>query len=466
MGSDARDDFFRLAALLADLDRLLNPLPHGPVGGFGIGPPIPPPLPPVAGPSSDGGPHGARQSSSTLGAAPSAPRLANAPPAPLRAPRCNAPPRTAHEEQPRPPHARASAPDARRRSRIGCHRPRSRARRVLPRVPTRRAHRPRQRPVSRSPRLRPRRRHSRAPPNHEQPASIPPPPVLVGSPRSRHRPRRAKRARRQSRARRALRRRWCRPLAREERSPRRRSRARRPRRVQSRPPSSTCGSGASRPPRAGGHPAEGAPVLLRGSPRSLDRRRLRRRASAAPSTTHIAPPQQRRRSTSCRHHAGRAPQHDGARPASRSRELPHPCRPGSPYPGRDPRPRARRIGARASAPSEPADRHAVASGLPLPSTPPRLPPVSPPHRPRDPKRSLLDPDLPPPSSQPPPATPDADTAPFAAIPDTEAPTSPARPPRRWWGPRRQLVALDPDELARAEPGVHRRYQDRARWRIR
>src|SRR5262245_20539249 len=60
--SDARDDVYRLAALLADLDRVLNPLPRSGGGGCRVEPPIPPPLPTsggAAGPRGLEGAHGA-----------------------------------------------------------------------------------------------------------------------------------------------------------------------------------------------------------------------------------------------------------------------------------------------------------------------------------------------------------------------------------------------------------------------
>jgi len=46
---DARDDVFRVAGLLAELDRVLNPLPLGEQGDFDVEPPLPPSLPPSGG---------------------------------------------------------------------------------------------------------------------------------------------------------------------------------------------------------------------------------------------------------------------------------------------------------------------------------------------------------------------------------------------------------------------------------
>ncbi|RYZ15804.1 MAG: hypothetical protein EOO70_05985, partial [Myxococcaceae bacterium] len=43
--SEARDDLFAVAALLAELDRVLNPLERGERGDFKVDPPLPPSLP-------------------------------------------------------------------------------------------------------------------------------------------------------------------------------------------------------------------------------------------------------------------------------------------------------------------------------------------------------------------------------------------------------------------------------------
>lgn len=79
--SDPREDLYIVAALLADLDRVLNPLPVEEYGSIVAAPALPPPLPPVSSrpPPASSGPHGtpSRRAGAASMSARSAERIAS-----------------------------------------------------------------------------------------------------------------------------------------------------------------------------------------------------------------------------------------------------------------------------------------------------------------------------------------------------------------------------------------------------
>jgi hypothetical protein len=473
--SDARDDVYRLAALLADLDRVINPLPRGPVGGFLVEPSIPPPLPPVAGPGEGTPPHGRRQATTRAGTVPvraPAPAPRTLAGLPRGAPRSEADVASAPEPS-------GSTPEARRLEQAWME-----ADEVsLPLEGTRGPFEGRSAPEPLAP-LR-----VRDPPAAEPRALGPEPAPSPGVER--------------------------------EPSPAIATRAPAPSISESEPapapPTQALLDVISRrladvglgrlppPPRRVAGPAQGDPERLAAHPRAADAAAggslgvdpgAPPAAARAPRLPEAAVEDRRRPIPGPRGEESPVPPSADAParlaetglvrlppPAPRAAEPPSEllaAEPPEPSRTRIPAPRPRRHAPRAPGRGRSrVERDRVEISAPAIRLPgevarsrPRLPPVTPP---REPGGSGRWPTAPAPEEAPsrPPAPAFEGARPVAAGP--EDPTPEGAPPVRagrsrwWWGPLRRIVVLharEAEAIARAEHDVHRRFQDRARWRIR